>query len=134
MTDETNPFRSVIQMLEQFKVPGIDMSSIIEGGRKDIEALLDANKSAYESMQVVARKQTEILTQAMQSLQEYAKTAATGSAGTQAEFARKAFQKALADMTDLADTVRKSQADAMSSIAQRATQSLQDLRKLVQPK
>jgi phasin family protein len=134
MTDETNPFRSVIQMLEQFKVPGIDMSSIIEGGRKDIEALLDANKSAYESMQVVARKQTEILTQAMQSLQEYARTAATGGAGTQAEFARKAFQKALADMTDLADTVRKSQEAAMSSIAQRATQSLQDLRKLVQPK
>jgi phasin family protein len=134
MTDQTNPFSSVIQMLEQFKVPGIDMSSIIEGGRKDIEALLDANKSAYESMQVVARKQTEILTQAMHNLQEYARTAATGGAGSQAELARKTFQKALADMTDLADTVRKSQADAMSSITQRATQSLQDLRKLVQPK
>jgi phasin family protein len=139
MTDETNPFRSVIQMLEQLKVPGIDMSSVIEGGRKDIEALLDANKSAYESLQAVARKQTEILTETMHSLQSFAKSAAAGGVAApdvsrQAEFARTALQKALADMTDLAEMVRKSQVDAMTGISQRATQSLQDLRNLVKPK
>jgi phasin family protein len=139
MADETNPFRSMIQMLEQFKVPGIDMSSVIEGGRKDVEALLDANKSAYESLQAVARKQTEILTQAMHSLQSFAKNAAAGGAAApdvsrQAEFARNALQKALADMTDLAEMVHKSQADAMTGISQRATQSLQDLKNLVKPK
>jgi phasin family protein len=115
------------------------MSSIIEARRKDIEALLDVNRSAYESMQAVARKQTEILTQAMQGLQDFAKAAATGGVGApdvakQTELARKAYQKALADMTDLAEMVRKSQVDAMAGITQRATQSLEDLKKLVQPK
>jgi phasin family protein len=139
MAEESNPFSKLIQMLEQFRVPGVDMSSIIEARRKDIEALLDVNRSAYESMQAVARKQTEILTQAMQGLQDFAKAAATGGVGApdvakQTELARKAYQKALADMTDLAEMVRKSQVDAMAGITQRATQSLEDLKKLVQPK
>lgn len=138
MADESNPFSKRSRCSSSSRC-GVDMSSIIEARRKDIEALLDVNRSAYESMQAVARKQTEILTQAMQGLQDFAKAAATGGVGApdvakQTELARKAYQKALADMTDLAEMVRKSQVDAMAGITQRATQSLEDLKKLVQPK
>ena len=62
-------------MIEQFKMPGVDMTAIVESRRKDIEALVEANKAAYESMQALARKQTEMLTQTMQGMQEAAKGA-----------------------------------------------------------
>ena len=36
------------------------MAPIIESRRKDMEALVEANKATYEAMQALARKQTEI--------------------------------------------------------------------------
>ena len=62
MANETNPFGDFTKMIQQFKVPGFDVAPIIESRRKDMEALVQANKAAYEGMQALARKQTEILT------------------------------------------------------------------------
>ena len=76
-----NPFGDLSGMLEQFKVPGVDMSSFVDARRKDVEALVEANKGAYEAMQAMVRKQTEMLTQAMQSIQESAKGLTSGQAG-----------------------------------------------------
>ena len=138
MATVSPPFGDVRAMIEQFKLPGIDMSAIVEARRKDIEALVEANKAAYESMQALARRQTEILTQAMQGMQEAIKGAGSGRGGIgdpvkQAELARNAYQKTLGDMTELADMARKSQSDVMASITQRATQSMQDIKKMLQP-
>ena len=103
-----------------------------------MEALVEANKVTYEAMQALARKQTEIMTEAMQGIQESAKGLASAGAGSpnaakQADFVRNAYQKALADMKDLAEMVRKSQTDAMAGITARATQSLQEMKKLMKP-
>ena len=139
MANESNPFVDLTKMLEQFKVPGFDMTPIIESQRKDMEALVEANKATYEGMQALARKQTEILTQAMQTMQESAKGMATGGAGTpdagkQMELVRTAYQKALNDMKELAEMARQSQSDAMAAITQRATKSLQEMQQLMKPK
>ena len=138
MTTVSIPFGDVRAMVEQFKLPGVDMSAIVEARRKDIEALVQANKAAYESMQALAKRQTEILTQAMQGMQEAIKGAGTGRGGVedpakQAELARNAYQKTLGDMTELADMARKSQSDVMAIITQRATQNMQDIKKMLQP-
>lgn len=62
MADQTNPFGDLTKTLEQFKVPGVDMSALLESRKKDVEAIVEANKSAYDAMQALARKQTEMLT------------------------------------------------------------------------
>ena len=139
MAKDSNPFGDVTKMIEQFKVPGVDMSAIMEARRKDIEALVQANKAAYESMQAMAHKQTEMLTQAMQDIQAAVKEAASTKGGLpdpkkQAELARDAWKKTLADMKDLADMARKSQADAMAGLTQRAAQSIEELKKMMHPK
>jgi len=135
----SNPFGDVTKMMEQFKLPGVDMAAIVEARRKDIEALVEANKAAFESMQALARKQTEMLTEAMQGMQEAAKGFTGGSAAAadpakQAEGARKGFEKTLAGMKELAEMVRAAQSDAMAHITQRATQQMQDIKVLTQPK
>ena len=79
------------------------------------------------------------MTEAMQGMQEAAKGFTGGSAvaadpAKQAEGARKGFEKTLAGMKELAEMVRAAQSDAMAHITQRATQQMQDIKVLTQPK
>lgn len=134
-----NPFGDLTKMFEQLKVPGIDVTAIVDERRKDVEALIAANKAAYEGMQALASKQTEIFQQAVQGIQDAAKGMASGADtgdahARQAELARKAYEKTLTDMKDLAEIARKSQTDAMASITQRATQNMLEIKKMMQPK
>jgi len=41
MANPEMPFMDINQLLQQFKVPGVDVSAIMEARRKDIEALGD---------------------------------------------------------------------------------------------
>jgi phasin family protein len=137
MANQINPFGDVAKMMEQFKMPGIDMSAIVEARRKDIEALTQANKAAFESMQALATKQTTMMTEAMQGLQTAAQSLLSGGLSDpakQTEFMRKGFEKTLADMKDLAEMTQKAQADAIAQITQRAAEQLQSVKKLMQPK
>ena len=136
--DNVNPFGDFTKVLEQFKVPGVDMSSIIDARRKDIEAVVEANKAAYETMQTLARMQTDMLSEAMHELQDAAKDWATQGVaatdpGKQAEAAQKACQKALTHMKDIAEIARKSQADAVAAMTERATKNMQEMKQMILP-
>ena len=126
-------FGDLSKMFSQFSVPGVDMSALFAARRKDIEALVDANKAAYEAMQVLAKKQTEMLTQTMQGIQEAAR-GGIGDPLKQAELARAACQKALTDMTEIAEIARSAQADATARISERATAGMQEIREMMQRK
>ena len=135
----SNPFGDLTTMLEQFKVPGVDMSSFIDARRKDVEALVEANKAAYEAMLALARTQTDMLTQAMQGIQESAKGLTGGKVGVpdatkRAEGARDAWQKMLADMKTLAEMAHKSQADAVASLTGRAKENMEEVQQMLIPK
>ena len=136
MATDNNPFGDVMKMFEQLKMPGIDMAAIVEARRKDVEALVEANKAAYESMQAMGRKQTEMMTQTLQVMQAAGKDALSASANpaAQTEVVRAAFEKTLADMKELAEMARRSQAEAMGSITSRAAEHMEEIKKLMQPK
>jgi phasin family protein len=127
----TDPFGDMKNMLAQLKMPGIDMAAILESRRKDVEALVEANKSAYESMQAIARKQTEMMAESMKVMQEAAKGAA--DPGKQTEAVRSAFEKTIADMKELAEMASRSQSDAMVHITQRAAEHMEEIKKLMRP-
>ena len=131
-----NPFADLAKMFEQFKIPGVDMTAIVDARRKDVEALTQVNQAAYESMQAMARKQADMLAQAMQGAQDAARQAASGAGdpAKQTELARKAYEKAVTDMKELAEIARKSQADALAIVSQRANQQVEEFKKLMQPK
>lgn len=52
------------QFLNSFKLPGVDLKSIVDSGRADIRGVALANRRAYESMQSLARRQGEMLREA----------------------------------------------------------------------
>ena len=128
MATKSNPFDHVTRAIESVKLPGVDMSEFIESRRKDIEAIAKANQALYDMMQELARTQTQMLEQAMKRVQDAAKDAADGSfdPAKQAAAARKAYEKALADMKTLAEMAGKSQAEAWTGITQRAGKVLEE--------
>jgi phasin family protein len=131
-SNQPNPFADFSKIFERFKVPGVDLAALADSGRKDMEALVEANKAAYQGLQALARKQTEMLTEAMSKIQEAAKRAAGPTPPS--DLAREAYHKTLADMKELADIVRKSQAEALTKVTDRAIEHLQELKKMIQPK
>jgi phasin family protein len=136
--DMSNAFGDLTKMLEQFKLPGVDTKEIVEARRKDIDALVQANKAIYEGMQALANKQGELLQTAMADIQAAVKGAAgatgVGDPGKQGELARKAYEKVLGDMKGLAEIARESQADAMAKITQRGTEHLDEVKKMMKLK
>jgi phasin family protein len=135
MVEQSNPFTDLAKLIEHFKVPGIDLSAVIASGRKDMEALVEANKAAFQGVRALALKQKEMLTEAMHKIQECATHAGASSPpAKQAEMARDAYHKVLVDMKELADIVRKSQAQAMTQVTDRAIEHLRELKRMIQPK
>lgn len=125
------------KMLEQYKVPGVEMDRMIDAQRKNIEAITAANKVAYEGVQAIAQRQMEIL---RQSMTEASKTMQElSAAGTpedrmakQAEVMKKAFETALSNMKELAEMGAKSNTEAMETINKRVAESLDEVRNAVQ--
>jgi phasin family protein len=136
--DMTNAFGDLTKMLEQFKVPGVDTKEIVDARRKDIDALAQANQAIFDGMQALANKQGELLKAAMEDIQSAVKGASggvgVGDPGKQGELARKAYEKVLGDMKDLAEIARESQADAMAKITKRGTEHLDEVKKMMKLK
>ena len=136
--DMSNAFGDLTKMLEQFKVPGLDTKEIVDARRKDIDALVQANQAIYDGMQAMANKQGELLKAAMEDIQSAVKGATSGvgagDPGKQGELARKAYEKVLGDMKDLAEIARESQADAMAKITKRGTEHLDEVKKMMKLK
>jgi phasin family protein len=136
--DMSNAVDNLTKMLEQFKLPGVDTKEILDARRKDVDALVQANKAIYEGMQALANKQGELLRTAMADIQAAVKGAAggigVGDPGKQGELARKAYEKVLGDMKDLAEIARQSQTEAMAKITQRGTEHLDEVKKMMKLK
>jgi phasin family protein len=134
-----NPFRDLTKTFEQFKMPGVDTNSFVDARRKDVEALVAANKVTFEALQALASTQADMLTQAMRGMQESAKGAMAGNTKgadmtKHAEAAQKAWQKMLADMKQLAQMVQKAQVEAMTGLAERAKESVGEMKGLAHTK
>jgi len=130
MDKTTSPITDIGKMFEQLKLPGVDMSSIVESRRKDIEALVQANQVALKGVASIADKQAEFLQAVMADVGAKLKSASEGgaSSATAMDLAKQSVDKALAAMRHLAETTTKSQSEAIDLINARAKASLEEIR------
>ncbi|MTJ79938.1 MAG: phasin family protein [Telmatospirillum sp.] len=123
----------ISKIFGDFKVPGIDVDILVSSQRKNIEALTQANKLAFEGVQAVFKRQVEIL---RQSIEEAAAAAQqlTGpgspqeKAIRQTELVKEAFEHALANSRELSEIVAKSNAEAFEQLNKRFTQLLDEVK------
>src|SRR3954471_23409350 len=57
-------FDDFSKMVGKFKMPRIHVTAIVESQRKDLEALAEANRQAYEGIKALAQRRNEILQEA----------------------------------------------------------------------
>lgn len=111
-------------------------AALMENGRKDIEALVEANKRSYQGLQSVVQRQAEGLRQSITEWQG----AMSGMPGQDLstnlskldEMGRSAFQQALNDMRELAEVAAKSQSEAFEIVRQRIQDNVDQVQQLLQ--
>jgi phasin family protein len=124
------PIVDLNKIMEQWKLPNVDLQSIMEGRRRDIEAIVKANEVALNGIKSVADKQAEILETVLAELGTKLKSMAQeGSPSAKAtEMAQQTVEKALGAMRALAEANGQSQAQVLDVINTRVQQSIDEIR------
>ena len=130
----------ITKMMAQFKIPNFDMEALIQAQRKNFEAIVAANQLAVEGMQAVAKRQADIMREAIEELTKAgrdmgsANQAPDARMAKQADLAKSTFEKALANARELSEIVMKSNSEAFGVINKRITEVLDEVKHSVNGK
>ena len=123
------------KLLEQFKLPGIDINAMMEWQRKDMEALAEANRQAYAGIQALAQRRAEILRDTLAQWQQaLGSVAGQDALARQSEAAQQGIQQAIANFRELAEMEAQARNNAWKVVQDRLQENMANLQKLVQPK
>ncbi len=123
------------RMLDQFKLPGVDAGAVLEWQRKDLQALAEANRQAYEGMKALAERRNEILRENLAHWQDSMQEPAGKDAlAKQGEAMQRSLKKAMKDFQELAALEAKARTDAWKVVQQRMQDNMASLQQLMQAK
>jgi len=119
------------KMMEGMKMPGFDAQAMMEAQKKNVEALMAANKAAAAGYQDFFKKQMAIFEETMSTAQSQMgsmdASMSPDAAAKQAELMKVAMEKALANMTELAEAAKKANEEAFAIVQARVKESLAEL-------
>lgn len=115
------------KMMEGFKLPGFDMGAMMESQKRNADAMMAAGRAASEGYQAILSRQMEIFQETMKSAQGQMSAMGETDPAKQQEMMRAAFDKAVANMTEVAETARKSAEEAFSILSARMQESVNEL-------
>jgi phasin family protein len=120
------PFFDFTKLMSQFRLPGVDFAALVDRERKNIEALAKANRIAFEGWQRLVRRQAEILQETMKEV--VANAGQQDAIKKRADLAKEGFEKALANMRELAEMATKSQKEAFDVVRKRIEENVEGIR------
>jgi len=129
-------FKQLQSGFSAYQLPNVDTRAVIEAQKKNVDALVAANKAAIAGTQELLRQQGEMLQQAMADATEAARslsgmTSPQDLAKKQMDLVQAAFEKALSNSTELSELVRKNQDEVAKLMTQRVTESLQEIKEAI---
>ena len=131
--DPTKMTEQFTQMMKDYKLPGVDVDALVASQRKNVEALTSANRTVFEGLQAIAKRQAEILQETMnettKAVDSLAKSSSpTEAAAKQAELTKEAFERALSNMREVAEMATKANDEVASTINGRISATLDEVR------
>jgi phasin family protein len=120
------PFFDFTKLMRQFRLPGVDFAALVDRERKNIEALAEANRIAFEGWQRLVRRQAEILQETMKKV--VANAGQEDAIKKHADLAKEGFEKAVANMRELAEMATKSQKEAFEVVRKRIEENVEGIR------
>lgn len=131
--DVTRGSEQLLNMMAGWKVPGVNMDALVASQRDNLEALSTANRAALDGMKAVGEWQVKLLQETMRELRAAIETVAKGGSAqdivaAETELTRKALEKAVGEMRELAEIVVKANQQATTAILQRIPASLNEIK------
>ena len=120
------PVFDFTKLMSQFRLPGVDFAALVDRERRNIEALAKANRIAFEGWQRLVRRQAEILQETMKKV--VADAGQEDAIKKRADLAKEGFEKALANMRELAEMATKSQKEAFDVVRKRIEENVEGIR------
>jgi phasin family protein len=126
-------FPDFTKTFSEFRLPGIDVEAVVTSQRKNVEALTQANQLAAEGLRALAERQVAIARQAVDEasalMREWTEPGAPEERmAKNAELAKQAFEKSIANARELTELAGKASADVFNVLARRFSESFNELR------
>lgn len=119
------------KMMEGMKMPGFDTNAVMEANKKNFEALVAANQAAAAGYQDFFKKQMAVFEETMSAAQSQISSMndnlGPDAAAKQAELMKAAVEKALANMTELAEAAKKANEEAFAIVSARVKESIAEI-------
>ena len=116
-----------------FKASQIDAGKVIDAQRKNVEAMMEANRVALEGYKTVAERQVALVQDAVSEFSGAANDAFAGkapeaNAAKQFEIAQTFMRSALEGAREVAELAAKANQDAFAVLQQRFTDGVEELK------
>lgn len=128
---------SFIDMFQNFgrdlKMPNVDVDKIISHHRKNLETLEKTAKAATAGASSVMAKQREILQETLREVTDMAQNFRAGGnpqdvMAKQADFAKRSFETAVKNASEMADVVRQSSTETIEILRGRIKEAMEEIR------
>jgi phasin family protein len=126
----------LMQMAKDFRLPEVDSTAIIEAQKRNMDALVEANRAAAAGYQDLFARQLAIFEETMGEARRMldgidATRIDAETARSRTELAKAAFARALENMKSLAESAQKANSDAAGIVAERVRASIAELQDLL---
>ena len=136
-----NPFTDFdfTKIAGEFKLPTVNVETVVETARKNFTAMTTANTAAVETMKTIAQRQGDMVRAALEDFSKHGSevlAAATveEKAIKQIDFMKKSYETAFANTKELADLYSKSQADALAALSLRVSELTEEVKAAIAKK
>ncbi|MBV6649748.1 phasin family protein [Hoeflea alexandrii] len=137
MTDKKNT-DDLVSMFMNFgkdmKLPSPDLEAIVERHKKNLQALDTAAKTAGSGASEIMARQRAMVQEALEEISAMAETVKGGGGPqslmtAQAEFARRSFEAAIKNTSEIAGIAQKSSTEAFKVLQQNMQETLEEARR-----
>ena len=123
------------ELIDKYHLPGVDVAALVDWQRKDMEALAEANRQAFEGIKALVDRRNEILQETLAHWQATVKDATSAEAvSKQTEAVKQGVEKAVANFRELSELEAQARNNAWKVVQERIQENLSNLQKLLQPK
>ena len=122
----------------EMKFPAMpDMEAFTAATRRNMEAFTAANRVALEGAQAVARRNMEIMQQAMADMSEAVRSLSGAEspqarAARQAELLKQGYERAVANIKELGDMIQHANQEALGLLNRRFSEAMDELKAMAQ--
>ncbi|WP_412049387.1 MULTISPECIES: phasin family protein [unclassified Hoeflea] len=119
---------------KDMKLPTPELEALVARHKKNLEALETAAKSAGTGATTILTRQREMVEEGLREISEMAENIKSGGnpqamMAAQAEFARRSFETAIKNTSEIAGMAQKSGAESFKVLQQSMQQTLEELRR-----